>query len=51
MREQSVRYRKQGDRTLAPFISTDQWISLEMKRYIETTEAPGKYGRFGEVAE
>lgn len=50
MRE-SVRYRKQGDRTLPPFITTDQWISLEMKRYIEATEAPGKYGWFGEVAE
>lgn len=28
----------------AQFISTGQYISLEMKRYIENMETPGKYG-------
>jgi hypothetical protein len=29
------------------FITTGQYISLEMKRHIENTETPGKYGYFG----
>ena len=30
----------------AQLISTGDYISLEMKRYIETTQTPGKYGYF-----
>jgi len=30
----------------SPLISTDRYISLEMKRYILETETPGKFGYF-----
>ncbi|YCH09500.1 hypothetical protein ACTAQJ_08000 [Arthrobacter sp. alpha11c] len=34
-----------------PFISTSLYISLEIKRHLETTETPGVHGYFGEVTE
>lgn len=34
----------------APWVSTDVWISWEMKRYILETETPGLYGTYGDKA-
>jgi len=38
--------KRREDKPVTPWISTAEWISLEMKRFIETTETPGKYGFF-----
>lgn len=35
------------DRYMGPIISTDLYISLEMKRWILHNETPGKFGTFG----
>lgn len=40
---------RRDEKHAAPHISTGEWIRLEMKRYIEATEMPGKYGWFGEA--
>lgn len=45
-----IRYRPQGPSTQA-FISTAEYQRLETKRYIESTETPGKYGWFEGVSE
>ena len=43
--------RRREENAVTPWISTGEWISLEMKRHIETTETPGKYGWFDEVSD
>lgn len=35
------------DRYMGPIISTDLYISLEMRRWILHNETPGKFGIFG----
>lgn len=32
----------------APWLSTADWMSWEIKRFILETETPGKYGTFGD---
>lgn len=36
------------DKYMAPWVSTGDWISWEIKRYILETETPGKFGTYGD---
>lgn len=40
-----IRYRPTGPNT-SPLISTDLYISLEMRRWILENETPGRFGYF-----
>jgi len=42
------RGRKTADRYTGPLLTTDQWNSLEMRRWILEHETPGKFGTFGD---
>lgn len=40
--------RRRDEKPIAPWITTGQWISLEIQRHILETETPGKFGTYGD---